>query len=121
MTSILQYASLIALCGTAFSFTIGLIKWIDQRNREQQQKEYEAFHRMVCVASGVDEAGKKLRMVQQIAAIYQLQAYRQYAFASVPVLKLLQFEYGKAQDERQNYMDSALSETIKVLSRDKAN
>ncbi len=117
MNEILKYVSLITLCGTAVSFVIGLIKWMDQRNKEQEQKQYEAFHRMVCIASGVDEAGKTVKMVQQIAAIYQLQAYKKYAFASIPVLKLMQFEYGKAQDDRSNHMEIALNQTIEELSK----
>ena len=117
MNEILKYVSVITLCGTAISFIIGLVKWIDQRNREQEQKQYEAFHKMVCIASGVDESGKKVKMVQQIAAIYQLQAYKQYAFASIPVLELMQFEYSKAKDERSEYMEKALNKTIAALSK----
>ncbi len=112
MDALLKYLSLITLCGTAIAFVIGFVKWIDQRNREQEQKQYTAFHRMVCIAAGVDEAGKAVKMAQQIAAIYQLQAYRQYSFASIPVLELIQFELDKAQDERSNHMKKALHETI---------
>jgi len=116
MEEILKYVSLITLAGTAISFAVGLIKWIDQRNREQEQKQYEAFHKMVCIASGTDESGRTVKMVQQIAAIYQLQAYKQYAFASVPVLELMQFEYSKKdQDERAEYLFKALNETLQSL------
>lgn len=117
MDQIVQYLSLVTLVGAAISFSVGLFKWIDQRNREQEQKRYEAFHRMVCLASGVDESGRTIKMVQQIAAIYQLQAYKQYAFASVPVLQLMQFEYGHQTDDRAKFMENALSETIDVLSK----
>ena len=117
MDDLFKYISLITLCGAAISFVVGFVKWIDQRNREQEQKQYAAFHRMVCIASGVDEAGKTIKMVQQIAAIYQLQAYRQYSFAAIPVLELMQFELIKAKDERSSHMEKALRETIEVLSK----
>jgi len=119
MKEILEYISLITLCGAAISFVVGLIKWIDQRNREQEQKQYEAFHKMVCIASGVDESGKTVKMVQQVAAIYQLQLYKKYAFASVPVLKLLQFEFGERHDERAPHLEMALSESVAALSKQK--
>lgn len=119
MKEILEYVSLITLCGAAISFVIGLIKWIDQRNREQEQKQYEAFHKMVCIASGVDESGRTVKMVQQVAAIYQLQLYKKYAFASIPVLKLMEFEFGEKQDKRATHMEKALSESIHALSREK--
>ena len=119
MDIIVQYLSLFTLGGAAISFSVGLFKWIDQRNREQEQKRYEAFHKMVCLASGVDESGRTIKMVQQIAAIYQLQAYKQYAFASIPVLELMQFEYSSQNDERAGFMENALSQTINVLSKSK--
>lgn len=115
MEETLKYISLITVTGAAISFVIGLIKWIDQRNREQKQKEYEAFHKMVCIASGINQEGNVVKMVQQIAAIYQLQAYSQYSFASIPVLQLMQFEYSQTSDNRSEFMEKALSETLNVL------
>jgi hypothetical protein len=56
-------------------------------------------------------------MAQQIAAIYQLQAYKQYAFAAIPVLKLMQFEYGAQKDERGKHMETALFKTIEELTK----
>jgi predicted Zn-dependent protease len=116
MEEILQYVSLITICGAAISFVVGFIKWMDQRNREQEQKQFEAFHKMICLASGIDESGKSIKMVQQIAAIYQLQSYKRFAFASIPVLELLKFEFKKAHDDRDTFMEKALQETIHALS-----
>ena len=119
MEAILKYLSLITACGAGISFIFGLFKWIDQRNREQEQKLYEAFHKMVCLASGVDDSGRTIKMVQQIAAIYQLQRYKQYSFASIPVLKLMQYEFEpqKSKEPRASHMEQALSETIAVLQK----
>jgi hypothetical protein len=47
MEEALKYLSQIALSGAAFSFVIGLIKWIDQRKRDQEEKQYQSFHKMV--------------------------------------------------------------------------
>ena len=121
MEEILKYVSLITLSGTAISFVVGLVKWIDQRNREQEQKTFEAFHQMVCRASGKNENGQIISMLQQIAAIYQLQKYKQYAFASLPVLELMKFENdNQEKDIRQNHLDKAIDETITVLKTSKS-
>ncbi len=72
---------------------------------------------MICLASGIDESGKTIKMVQQIAAIYQLQSYKRFAFASLPVLELLKFEFKKAHDDRDAFMERALQQTIEALSR----
>ena len=116
MEMVLKYLSQIALSGAALSFVIGLIKWIDQRNRDQEEKQYQSFHKMVCLASGTDESGRTIKMVQQVAAIYQLQRYRQYAFASIPVLQLLLYEINEAQDTRVEHLKKAMNETIAKLS-----
>ncbi|MFN1652044.1 hypothetical protein [Vibrio rotiferianus] len=112
MDELLKYVSLITLCGAAISL---VIKWIDQRNREQQQKHYEAFHQMVLLASGIDGNRQTIKMVQQIAAIYQLQSYKDFAFASVPVLELMLFEYGNQSYPRSEHMIKAIKSTIHAL------
>jgi hypothetical protein len=119
MELILKYLSIITVCGTGISFVIGLLKWIDQRNREQEQKTYDAFHKMVCLAAGVDDSGRTIKMVQQVAAIYQLQRYKQYAFASIPVLKLLQFEFEqhKTKEPRDNHLNQAIQVTIEEIQK----
>ncbi|MEH8165500.1 hypothetical protein [Aeromonas allosaccharophila] len=120
MEIVLKYISLITACGTGIAFVIGLFKWIDQRARDQEQRVYEAFHKMVCLASGADESGRTVKMVQQIAAIYQLQRYKQYAFASIPILKLMQFEFSHCKDNepRSKHLEQALKTTIYVLEKE---
>lgn len=120
MDEALKYLPLVTVCvtviGASTTFLIGLLKWIAQRKTEQEQRQYEAFHRMVCIASGVDETGRTIKMAQQVAAIYQLQAYKQYAFAAIPVLHQLRSELGAPTDPRTGYIETALSKTIEVLS-----
>jgi hypothetical protein len=107
----LKYLSQISVCGAAVSFIFGLIKWLDQRNREREDKEYQYFHKMVCLASGSDEAGGRIKLPQQVAAIYQLQRYKQYSFASVPVLELLLVDF-----KDNEHLKKAITETIAKLS-----
>jgi len=99
-------------------YFIRILLWIDQRNREQEQKTFEAFHHMVCQASGQNESGQTISMVQQVASIYQLQKYKQYDFAAIPVLELMQFEFkDKQKDERSEYLDKAIDYTLQVLKQ----
>ncbi len=117
MDETLRYISLISLIGAAISFIIGLCKWIDQRNREIEQRQYEAFHKMVCIASGVDETGRTVKMSQQLAAIYQLQAYKKYSFASIPVLKQMIVELNELEKSRVEPLILAVEKTIETLSK----
>jgi hypothetical protein len=116
MEEVLKYVSQITLSGAAFSFVIGLIKWIDQRKRDQEERQYQSFHKMVCLASGTDESGRTIKMVQQVAAIYQLQRYKQYAFASIPVLQLLLYELSESPDKRLEHLKKAMNDTLAKLS-----
>ena len=72
---------------------------------------------MICIASGVNETGESVSMLQQLAAIYQLRSYRRYAFASVPLLEHMKIEIGKSNDERLQQLLSAIDETIAELSK----
>ena len=39
--SVLKYVSVIAVAGAAISFVVGLLKYLDQRNREERTKRFE--------------------------------------------------------------------------------
>ena len=41
LDSILKYLSIITVAGAAISFAIGLLKYLDQRKREERTKRYE--------------------------------------------------------------------------------
>lgn len=97
---ILKYTSLL---GAIISLLIGLLKYLDQRNREQSEKTFAAFHNMVCRAAGQRERGGNLPFTQQLAAIYQLQKYKEYSYASIPVLKYMKEDFeSKEEDPRKN-------------------
>jgi hypothetical protein len=115
MENILKYLTEITVSGAAFSFIIGLLKWLDERSRDREERQYQWFHRMVCLASGADESGRTIKMPQQLAAIYQLQRYKQYAFASVPVLEHLLREIKDERDPRVDDLSKAINETIEKL------
>jgi hypothetical protein len=42
--SIIKYLSVITVAGAAISFVFGLVKYLDQRAREERTKRYELFH-----------------------------------------------------------------------------
>ncbi|MCF6347554.1 MAG: hypothetical protein L3J20_04540 [Flavobacteriaceae bacterium] len=117
--SIEEILKYLAIIGATISFIIGLFKWIDQRNREIESRLYKTFHQTICRASGKDENGKGISMLQQIGSIYQLQKFKQYAFASIPVLELMKFEFKELQinknDHRYPYLMKAIEETITQL------
>ena len=118
MDELLKYISIIAVAGAGISFVIGLLKWLDQRKREQEDKHYESFHRMISLASGASDSGMAVKMAQQVAAIYQLQRYPEYKFASIPVLQMLQenFKNPRDQHEGDKHVITAINETLKLLS-----
>lgn len=115
MEIFLKYLSVFIASGTAISFIVGMYKWLDERRTDREERQYQSFHRMVCLASGADESGQTIKMPQQLAAIYQLQRYKQYAFASVPVLEHLLKEMKEESDPRVADLNKAIDETIQKL------
>jgi hypothetical protein len=94
----------------------GFFQWLDQRKREREEKQYQSFHKMVCLAAGTDESGRTIKMAQQVAAIYQLQRYKQYAFASAPVIQLILHEMSEENNPGLEHLTKALNVTLEKLS-----
>lgn len=96
--SILKYLSVVTVAGAAISFVIGLIKYLDQRNREERTKRYELFHDLMRrVSAQAEKNGQGLPLTQQLAAIYELQHFQEYAYASVPILEHVRTGFAQLQ------------------------
>jgi hypothetical protein len=92
--SILKYVSLITVAGAAVSFVIGLLKYLDQRAREERTKRYQLFHGLMRHISAVGEkADEGIPLTQQLAAVYELQHFKEYAYAATPILEHLRGFY----------------------------
>jgi len=77
LDSILKYISVITVAGAAISFGIGFWKYLDQRKREERTKRFELFHDLMGrVSAEAENSVHKLPLTQQIAAIYELQHFK---------------------------------------------
>ena len=112
--SILKYLSVITVAGAAISFVIGLIKYLDQRRREERTKRYELFHDLMRrVSAQGDKPGEGLPLTQQLAAIYELQHFNEYAYASIPILEHLNAQFSEVQSAAP--LLKAIADTITTL------
>lgn len=112
--SLLKYLSVITVAGAAISFVVGLIKYLDQRNREERTKRFEIFHDLMRRVSAFGElADEALPLSQQVAAVYELQHFNDYAYASVPILEHLH-EFYKARQSPQVLL-TAIEKTLEAL------
>jgi hypothetical protein len=92
--SLLKYVSLITVAGAAISFVVGLLRYLDQRAREERTKRYQLFHGLMRhIAAKGDMAGEGIPLTQQIAAVYELQHFHEYAYAAIPILEHLRDFY----------------------------
>ncbi len=111
---ILQYISIITVAGAGISFVVGFIKYIDQRNREERTKRFKLFHDLMRRVSAKGEGTNEgLPLTQQVAAIYELQHFKEYAYASVPILRHLRTVF--ADKNAPPLLLSAIDETIRTL------
>ena len=115
--SILKYLSVITVAGAGISFAIGLVKYIDQRNREENTKRYELFRELIKQIAGT--TGNPMTL--QLASIYQLQAFKEYSFASIPILEFVRSQLVEDQndrkDKRSEPISKAIDETLTALRK----
>lgn len=111
---ILKYISIITVAGAGISFVVGLVKYIDQRNREERTKRFELYHDLMRRVSAKGERpNENLPLTQQVAAVYELQHFKDYAYASVPILENLRIEL--AEKNAPSLLLNAIDETIRAL------
>ena len=114
LEEILKYLSLITVSGAGISFIVGLVKYIDQRDREERNKRFEMFHglmRSVAARGGLQ--GEILPTTQQAAAIYELQHFKEYSYASIPILEDLKKEFEEIDVHK--VLHKATNDTIAAL------
>jgi len=65
--SVLKYLSLITVAGAAISFVVGLVKYFDQRNREQRTKRFELFHDLMGrISAQEQQPNQGVALTQQV-------------------------------------------------------
>jgi len=117
MDTILKYLSVITVAGAAISFIVGLVKYLDQRKREELTTRFKTFHELMgpIVARG-ERPNEGLALSQQVAAEYELQHFKDYSYASVPILEDLRARWGKEKETPQLLL-RAIDDTLKVLQQ----
>lgn len=111
---ILKYISIITVAGAAISFVVGLVKYLDQRNRDERTKRFELYHDLMRrVSAKGEQPNEGLPLTQQVAAVYELQHFKDYAYASVPILEYLRTYFAK--NKTPSILLNAIDETLKAL------
>lgn len=114
LDAVLRYLAVITVAGAAISFVIGLLKYLDQRNREERTRRYELFHDLMRrVSAKGDLPGEGLPLTQQLAAIYELQQFKEYSYASIPILDHLRVHF--ARSEEATVVVKAIDDTLYKL------
>lgn len=122
MDAILKYLSVISVAGAAIGFVVGLWKYLDQRGREDRTRRFEIYHDLMRRVSAFGERGEEgLPLSQQLAAIYELQHFRDYSYASIPILTHLRQHYEARGDSAPPVLLAALDATLHALSASDAS
>ena len=114
LEALLKYLSLISVAGAGISFVIGLVKYLDQRRLEQQTKRFTLFHDLMRrVAAQGEKPDQTMTRSEQAAAIYELQHFPEYGYASVPILADLRDHF--TQGNAPRLLLQAVDETLEFL------
>lgn len=122
MDAILKYLSLISVAGAAIAFAAGFWKYLDQRAREERTKRFELYHGLMRRVSAFGESeSETLTLTEQCAAIYELRHFRDYAYASVPILQHLRETYQSRSSATPQIVFTAIDATLGELREPKRN
>jgi hypothetical protein len=114
LDNILKSSSLITVFISLITVVFGFIKYLDQRNREERTRRFELYHGLMRTVSAFGKANDdSIPLTQQLAAIYELQHFNDYAYASVPILEHLREVYMKR--ECPSVLMRAIDQTLRTL------
>jgi hypothetical protein len=120
LDSILKYLSVISVAGAGIAFVVGLWKYLDQRAREERTKRFELYHDLMRRVSAFGDAGSQgVPLTQQCAAIYELQHFHEYSYASLPILTHLREDYRLRSPDSPDVLFTALDATLHALTEGK--
>jgi hypothetical protein len=77
----------IGLFGAAITFIWSAIQFILQRRKEQQDREFEVFHRLVKELVSPEKTESVMRMDRQIAVVFELRHFHRYYEVTGRILK----------------------------------
>jgi hypothetical protein len=94
---LLKYLSVITVAGAGIAFAVGLWKYVDQRDREERHRRMETFDSLMRRVSAFGERpDDRVALTQQVAAVYELQNFPEYAYASIPILESMRKHHEKS-------------------------
>ncbi|RZK26821.1 MAG: hypothetical protein EOO43_01660 [Flavobacterium sp.] len=103
-------ANLITLAGFLrgiFSFSWIIIQYIDTRNREQNLREFEHFHKLLKELVQPEDDKGTMYIDRQTAIIYELRHFRRYYPYSLRTLKGLLEKWKKVPDQYPRILEDA--------------
>lgn len=122
MEAVLKYLSVISVAGAGIAFVVGLWKYLDQRAREERTRRFEVYHDLMRRISAFEETGAEgLPLTQQCAAIYELQHFKDYSYASIPILTDLRQYYMAKASSAPSVLLTALDASLQALSEKKGS
>lgn len=110
-------ATIAALVVSLVSLAISGHHYIDMRKREQKHEMFTIYHGLIRnISRGTDAAGP-LKLASQLAYIYELRNFPEYADLTKSILMLLRTEWKQNDPDNPNNrrLSAAIDETLAYL------
>lgn len=116
LNDLAAWASVLALLAAVLPLSFSARRYLVIRNAELQKERFDSYHRILRVASaGSDERGV-LKLVSQVAFVYELRNFPEYTDLTEKVLGMLREEWARGEDgERKTRLVEAIDETLAHL------
>ncbi|MGE0331064.1 MAG: hypothetical protein AB7P37_10240 [Ramlibacter sp.] len=118
LNDLAAWASVLALLAAVIPLTFSARRYLTVRSEELRKDRFDAYHRILRIASaGSDERGV-LKLVSQVAFIYELRNFPEYADLTETVLEMLREEWARGEDaERRRKLHAMIDDTLAHLQR----
>jgi len=106
---------LIGIIGGIFSFCWTVFQYLDSKKREQERKDFEAYHKLIKDLVQPENEGT-LYIDRQCAILFELRNFKRYYPLSLRMLKGLSEKWSKS-DEQFPRLTEELNMTIQFLEK----
>lgn len=117
ISDIASIATIGAFLVTLISLAFSAKKYLDIKKREEEIIRFETYHKLIkTISKGTDEDGL-LKLVSQLAYIYELRNFPEYKVVTINTLHILEDDWSKNNKKQQKQLKISIQDTICFLEK----
>jgi hypothetical protein len=112
-------AAALGVLGAAITFVWSAIQFILVRRKEQQAREFQAFHRLIKELVSPDDTNKFIWIDRQMAVVFELRHFNRYYDVTVRILSGLREKWSADPEFRWTRLTEEIDLTLEHIRKQK--